>query len=171
MLFKLFTANLVERNSSVFTPFEIFTPSPSIWLFVNTELNRRLESARGNQIDQPPIDSSNFSFESVLDKSLKRSKHVFQSTGSDVRMRWPRPWPSPQLILREASDSSVHLWSPSSWIHYYCCPRPDWKPSHGSDLPGFDHHHRYRWNLISIVITQSDSIPKLQRAWCCFLQR
>ena len=60
MLSKQFGANLPERNSSVFTPFEIFTPSPSIWLFspspsiwrfVNTELNGRLESVRGNQID------------------------------------------------------------------------------------------------------------------------
>ena len=51
MLSKLFGANLLERNSSVFTPFEIFSPSPSIWRFVNTELNRRLESVRGNQID------------------------------------------------------------------------------------------------------------------------
>ena len=76
MLSKQFGANLPERNSSVFTPFEIFTPSPSIWLFspspsiwrfVNTELNRRLESGRGNQIDWLPIhsllpiDSFNFS--------------------------------------------------------------------------------------------------------------
>ena len=60
MLSKQFGDNLPERNSSVFTPFEIFSPSPSIWLFspspsiwrfVNTELNRRLESVRGNQID------------------------------------------------------------------------------------------------------------------------
>ena len=133
MLSKQFGANLPERNSSVFTPFEIFTPSPSIWLFspspsiwrfVNTELNRRLESVRGNQIDQLPIHSllpiHSFNFSSRL-WSFGEKFETFQSMFSrapaqmcgsdDPDLDLPPSLfsiltPS-QLILRQVSDSSL----------------------------------------------------------------
>ena len=54
---------------------------------------------------------------SVLEKSLKRQLRCVDEMTETLTL--------PQLILRQASDSSLHLWTPSSWIHYCYCRRPE----------------------------------------------
>ena len=81
-------------------------------------------------------------------RSNCRLESLFTNHGANgasaVWMRWPTPWPSSQLILREVSDSSLHLWRPpfsGSWIRFYW--RHPWPlfGDHSANLPRVNYHY------------------------------
>ena len=54
--------------------------------------------------------------------------------------------PPTQLILREVSDSSLHLWRPpfsGSWIRYHWHRPIHLFRNYGANLPGFNYHHTH----------------------------